>query len=328
MGTTTVNKSLTLASAQVGTTATNTKQCKYNNWYYGGVVSGSCYDWCEVFVQWVFAQLGASELLHGKTANCGVQAAQFKAAGELVYNKDYSALKASQVKAGDVALFHWSNSKSTCCPGVYSCDHVGIVKKVNSNGTITTIEGNTGSNPNGAVMERTRSLSVVSCVGRPKYSGTYIEPTPPAPVQIPDILYRVRAGGKWLKEVHNMSSYAGTVGKAITDIAIKATSGRIKYRVHIKGGKWLDWVTGYNLTDHENGYAGDLKPIDAVQVYYYTPADLKDSLGYTLRAEYRVSPLKKGYLPYQFDLEKDSAGENFAGELGWSIDRLQIALSK
>ena len=315
----TVNKILTIASAQVGTAATAVKKCKYNTWYYGGVVSGSGFDWCETFVQWVFNEAGAKSLLYTKTPNCGVQARAF-------YDK--KRLVTSGFKAGDVVFFHWSDKKSSCCPGVYSCDHVGIIKKVNNNGTITTIEGNTGSSAYGAVMERTRSLSVVSCAGRPDYVGEETSQISTPTTQIPDILYRVRAGGKWLKEVHNLSSYAGKVGTAITDIAIKATSGRIKYRVHIKGGKWLDWVTGYNLTDHENGYAGDLKPIDAVQVYYYTPADLKDSLGYTLRAEYRVSPLSKGYFPYQFDLEKDSAGENFAGELGKSIDRVQITLSK
>ncbi len=38
---------------------------------------------------------------------------------------------------------------------------------------------------------------------------------------------------------------------------IKADTGRtVKYRVHIMGGQWLPYVTGYNQSDASNGYAG------------------------------------------------------------------------
>jgi hypothetical protein len=74
---------ITVAKREVGTKATNYRKCKYNTWYYGTVVSGSGYDWCEVFVQWVFNQAGASSLLYTKTANCGYAAKAFQDRGRL-----------------------------------------------------------------------------------------------------------------------------------------------------------------------------------------------------------------------------------------------------
>ena len=44
--------------------------------------------------------------------------------------------------------------------------------------------------------------------------------------------------------------------------------GKIHYQVHIKGGEWLDYVTSYDETDDNNGYAGILgKTIDAIRMY-------------------------------------------------------------
>ncbi len=312
---TSVSKILTVAKAQVGVKATDIKKCKYNTWFYGASVSGYGYDWCETFVQWVFSQCGASSLLYEKTANCGAQARAF-------YNR--GRLRTSGYLPGDVVFFHWSNDKSSYVPSVYSCDHVGIIEKVNGDGTITTIEGNTGSSSNGEVMRRVRSLSVVSCAGRPQYVGSYSDDTTDDTVRI---FYRVRVDGKWLKEVDSLSSYAGLTGRAITDIAIKPSKGRVRYRVHLKGGKWLPYVTGYNISDHENGYAGDKKLIDAVEVYYETPAEIVNKRGY-LKAKYRVSPIGGSYYDWQYDEEKTGGQDGYAGLFGKTIDRFQITLSK
>ena len=313
---TSADKIIEIARAQIGVKATDYKKCKYNNWYYGTVVSGSGYDWCETFVQWVFNEAGARNMLYTKTANCGAQAKAF-------YDK--KRLVTSGFMRGDVVFFHWSNDKSSYVPSVYSCDHVGIIEQVNSNGTITTIEGNTGSTYNGEVMRRTRSLSVVSCAGRPSYTGS--GSSDGSVSKMPDVLYRVRAGGKWYKEVDGLSSFAGDSGKAITDVAVRVTSGKVKYRVHIKGGKWLPYVTGYDISDHENGYAGDLKPIDAVEIYYFTPDNVAKSVGY-LRAKYRVAPIGGGYYDWQYDDEKSNGQDGYAGSFGRTIDKLQITLAK
>ena len=313
---TSADKIISVAKAQIGVKATDYKKCKYNNWFYGGVVSGSGYDWCETFVQWVFNEAGALPMLYTKTANCGAQAKAFF---------DKKRLVTSGFRRGDVVFFHWSDDMSGYVPSVYSCDHVGIIEQVNSNGTITTIEGNTGSTYNGEVMRRTRSLSVVSCAGRPAYTdaGGDSEPV----TKLPDVLYRVRAGGKWYKEVDGLSSFAGEQGKAITDVAVRVSEGKARYRVHVKGGRWLPYVTGYDISDHDNGYAGDKRPIDAIEIYYYTPENIAKGIGY-LRAKYRVAPLNGGYFDWQYDNEKSGGQDGYAGLFGRAIDKLQVTLAK
>lgn len=313
----TVKKILDLARSQIGTKATNIKKCEYNDWYYGYSVSGADYDWCETFIQWLFGQLDSKELLYTTTANCGVQGRAFYDNGKLIK---------SGFKAGDIVFFHWSNEMSSYVPGCYSLDHVGIIESVNSDGSLNTIEGNTGSTYNGEVMRRTRSLSVVSCAGRPSYDGSD-PPTPPSG-NIPDVFYRVRTDGRWLKEVNNLSSFAGLEGHPITDIAIGVSSGRVKYRVHIKGGDWLPYVEGYDIYDDENGYAGDKKAIDLIEVYYYTSSDFYSKNGYYLRAKYRVSPLDDDYYDWQYDDETSNGQDGFAGDYGDELDRVQIELVK
>lgn len=135
--------------------------------------------------------------------------------------------------------------------------------------------------------------------------------------------YRVRVDGKWLSEVTNLSDYAGIKGKAITDIAIGVDVGTLWYQVHIAGGDWLKPVRGYDITDNENGYAGDLKPIDAVRVYYETPADYAVQHGYQ-KAQYRVSPVNGSYWDWQFDNETTKGQDGYAGTFGKTIDRFQL----
>lgn len=166
MATVTATQVLDLARSQIGIKATDIKRCKYNKWYYGSDVSGSAYDWCEVFIQWLFAQLDASDMLYTKTANCGAQGLAFYNKGKLV-TKGY--------KVGDIVFFHWSNEKSSYVSSVYTMDHVGIIEKVNSDGTYTTIEGNTGDTSNGEVMRRTRYASQISCACRPAYKAETVK---------------------------------------------------------------------------------------------------------------------------------------------------------
>ena len=162
MANVTVKDVLFLASSQIGVKATDTKRCKYNKWYYGSDVSGSCYDWCVVFLQWLFYKLNASDMLLVKTANVGTIAVEFKNKGKLV-TKNY--------KAGDLVIFSWSGNKSTWISGVKTLDHIGIIESVNSDGTYTTIEGNTGSTKNGEVKRCIRYASQISCACRPTYKS-------------------------------------------------------------------------------------------------------------------------------------------------------------
>ena len=86
-----------------------------------------------------------------------------------------------------------------------------------------------------------------------------------------DCIYKVHTqGGGWLPEVKNREDYAGIFNKPIDAFMIQATNPDIQiyYQVHIRGGNWLPYVTGYNISDSNNGYAGIIgKPIDGVRMY-------------------------------------------------------------
>ena len=58
-------------------------------------------------------------------------------------------------------------------------------------------------------------------------------------------------------------------------------------------------MTGCNINDAVNGYAGNGLEIDAVEVYYYTP----DSIRPYKKAKYRVAPVGGSYYPWQYDNE-------------------------
>lgn len=136
--------------------------------------------------------------------------------------------------------------------------------------------------------------------------------------------YRVRTKEDgWLPEVVNLADYAGIPGHAITDIAIGVDRGSLWYQVHVKGGGWLPTVSGYNINDYNNGYAGNGRIIDAVRVYYNTPADYAAQYGYQ-KAQYRVAPIGGSYWPWQFDNETGGGQDGYAGMIGKAIDRFQI----
>lgn len=153
-------------------------------------------------------------------------------------------------------------------------------------------------------------------------------PTPVVSNKV-DVTYAVKIeGGRILPEVKNLSDYAGIENKKITGVAIKVNKGSIKYQVHVLGGGWLPWVTGYNWNDHNNGYAGNGKVIDAIRVYYSTPSDLVSNGGYR-EAKYRISPIgSTGYYDWQLDdtVNKSKGMDGYAGAFGKAIDKFQICI--
>lgn len=138
-----------------------------------------------------------------------------------------------------------------------------------------------------------------------------------------DVFYRVRTQAHgWLSEVKNLTDYAGWKESAVTDIAVKVSSGSVKYRVHVKGGSWLPYVTGYNTGDSKNGYAGNGKPIDAIEIYYYTPEGIKPAK----KAKYRIAPVNGSYYSWQYDNEKTNGQDGYAGMFGKSIGKVQVVI--
>ena len=147
-------------------------------------------------------------------------------------------------------------------------------------------------------------------------------PPTPEPVKMVDVYYRVRTKADgWLPEVKNLEDYAGFTG-AVTDAAIRVSAGSVKYRVHIKDGKWLPCVTGCNINDGTNGYAGNGLEIDAIEVYYYTP----DNIRPYKKAKYRVAPVGGSYYPWQYDNETGNGQDGYAGAFGNAIGKLQSVI--
>jgi len=143
-----------------------------------------------------------------------------------------------------------------------------------------------------------------------------------------DVDYQVQLeeNGIWLPMVRNLSDYAGIIGKQIIGIAIKVSKGYALYRVHDAGG-WYGMVDtrNTNINDFQNGYAGNNKPIDALEIYYYTPDEVAAQHGYK-KAVYRVSPVNDAYYDWQYDNETSQGQDGYAGVFGRYIDRVQIAI--
>lgn len=131
--------------------------------------------------------------------------------------------------------------------------------------------------------------------------------------------YAVRVeGGTIYPFVRNLQDFAGVQGRKITDIAIKCDVGSVSYRVHVLGRGWLPFVSGCNWNDGNNGYAGIGRVIDAVQVIYHPP------VGSWQKAQYRISPVKRGYYSWQYNDETGGGQDGYAGAFGVPMDRFQL----
>lgn len=140
-------------------------------------------------------------------------------------------------------------------------------------------------------------------------------------VEKPTLTYRVFADGRWYDEVKGLSNIAGRKKQAISAVAVKVSAGKICYRVHLLNGDWLPWVSGYDIKDDINGYAGIKgKVIDAIQVEFSGVGDYK--------ATYRARKQGKNkFMPYQHNTEHDTEQDGYAGVKGCKIDGIQITLT-
>ena len=175
----TAEKVLAAAQAELGVkeSPAASNNVKFNTWYYNREVSGPTYPWCMVFVQWCFAQAGASGLLPEKTASCGALMRAAQAAG-LWVTKDF--------RPGDVVIYDF--------PGGAATDHCGIVESF-AEGKIISIEGNTGAGNDangGQVQRRTRDIKLAVGAVRPRYEEETKMDNIPAPAH--------REGVEWALE--------------------------------------------------------------------------------------------------------------------------------
>ncbi|WP_312159498.1 CHAP domain-containing protein [Oscillibacter sp.] len=151
-------KLLTVARRELGTkeSPAGSNQVKYNTAYYGREMSGDSYPWCCVFLWWCFREAGLSGLFYGggKTASSGALANWARKNGRFA-EKNY--------QPGDLVFFQFSGTV---------IEHMGVVERVNTDGSLVTIEGNTGtlSDANGGeVQRRTRAARYAVGALRPEY---------------------------------------------------------------------------------------------------------------------------------------------------------------
>ncbi len=289
----------------------------FRKWFYGSEKKGI--PWCAIFVAYVANVTGILGTLVKKSASAGDTARSSVKAGLGKWYEGHN----TKPQVGDIILFTHNGKGRYSNQDIYFSDHIGIVYKVDTN-YVYTVEGNTNNNNDdkSEVGEHKYKLysGLINGYFRPNWTtdvksgGDSVSES--VPNSVPDTTYRVRAGGKWYSAVKSTDDHAGVTGIPITDVAVKFSKGTYKYRVHVKGGKWLPWVTGYNINDDNNGYAGNKKAIDAIQIVY----DGK------LKAHYRVSPVNRNYYPFQDDNETTKGQDGYAGSFGTSIDRIQIML--
>lgn len=121
----------------------------------------------------------------------------------------------------------------------------------------------------------------------------------------------------WLPTVENLNDFAGYEDSPITDVAIRVDKGSIKYRVSPLNKDFLPYVTGCDIDDYNNGFAGNGTPIDRIEVYYYTPSDIRP---------YKKAKYKVNNYPWQYDNETSNKQDGFAGERGVKATKFQIVI--
>lgn len=133
-----------------------------------------------------------------------------------------------------------------------------------------------------------------------------------------NVYYRVKTQKHgWLSEVKNLEDYAGWENSPIIGLAIRVDKGSIKYRVAPVGKDFLPYVTGCNINDFNNGYAGNGTPIDRLEVYYYTPNYIRP---------YKKAKYKVNNFDWQYDNEKTNGQDGYAGAKGVVATKIQIVI--
>lgn len=221
-----------------------------------------------------------------------------------------------------------STNFNNLTPGEYLCmkgtqyDHVGVYLGNGKVFEVTTAWGVDGATISDIDSWGNRSRNGNYCLkwtyhGKLKWIDYSDEPTP-TPAKEVNVYYKVKTQKHgWLPEVKNLDDYAGWENSAITGIAIKVDKGSVWYQAHVKGDGWLPTVTGYDINDFVNGWAGDDRIIDCVRIYYNTPDDIRPYK----KAKYCVNDYD-----WQYDDEISKNQDGYAGVYGVNAVKLQITI--
>lgn len=249
---TTAKEVIAAAAKHIGVSGTDNI---FNTWIWGF----HCYDpdtypWCAAFQSYVAVK------------ECGMKInPSASAAG--VANQGTRITDESKVQPGDWVVFNWDGRTDTGW-----CDHIGLVEWFDpKTGYFGTIEGNYSDRV--TRVTRCNYSSYFTAFFRPPYDGKTTATTTSAKKEQPRYCAKVLDGkkGEWLPEMVGKKStdgssdtFAGETGLSIVGLAVKGVG---KYRVKTKKHGWLEYVTGYDLNDSENGYAGwEDSPITAVHI--------------------------------------------------------------
>lgn len=153
-------KAIEIAKKELGT---KEQPFQSNNQKYGLSLGQNGVPWCALFCSWVMVQTGL-KLPKINIAYCPDWVNWFKK-----MNHYYEKTTTPQI--GDFVFFAFSKK------GIANnwAEHVGLVEKINPDGSIVSIEGNTssgleGSQDNGGgVYRRTRNKPFITGYGRPFY---------------------------------------------------------------------------------------------------------------------------------------------------------------
>jgi peptidoglycan hydrolase-like protein with peptidoglycan-binding domain len=110
--------------------------------------------WCDMAVTYAAGHSDNLAACMGRHAWTVEHAKAFQSAGRWHYGL-------GGIRAGDIVFFDWSGGGT-----INGIDHIGVVEAVHSNGTITTLEGNTSN----VFARRVRRSSIVG-YGRPAYGN-------------------------------------------------------------------------------------------------------------------------------------------------------------
>lgn len=255
--------------------------------------------WCACFVSWVMREAGVPQESVEDYKGCVTGVDWFTAQGR------YRTRGSGYVpQPGDVIFFEWQpwNEGSEYDDGV---EHTGIVSGV-KNGCVHTIEGNSGSYSTCDSWAYDLDDDRIDGYGVPICNAGGGEPEiyPEADVH-PEV---------WVQK-----NEAGQIVK----VALRVDHGSVRYQAHLIGGEWLPWVTGFDPDEHDNGYAGNGEPIDAVTFYYETPANEPYQ-----QARYAVKTEKSsGWLPEQEDDSTEDGMDGYAGNFGEAITSLKLRIA-
>jgi hypothetical protein len=136
--------------------------------------------WCDMAISYEAAHSGNLAAVMGKFAYTVAHAEAFRAHGRWHYGL-------GGARPGDVVFYDWSGTRT-----IAGIDHVGLIEAVHSNGTITSLEGNTSN----MFLRRVRSAAVVVGYGRPAYGDA-------APMPSSDGILREGSAGQAVRTLQS-----------------------------------------------------------------------------------------------------------------------------